>query len=55
MQNRHNATQRRFRLDVLQIQDNQVVGGNTYDIDFNKIRLVKPGSRWTYQDLGVAA
>ncbi|MCP3692624.1 MAG: hypothetical protein GY917_10560, partial [Planctomycetaceae bacterium] len=54
-ENRHNATQRRFRLDVQQIQDDQVVGGNTYDIDFNKIRLVKRGSRWTYQDLGVAA
>ena len=54
-QKRHNATQRRFRLDVQQIQDNQVVGGNTYDIDFNKIRLVKRGSRWAYHDLGVAA
>ncbi|MFP6872300.1 MAG: tyrosinase family protein [Verrucomicrobiales bacterium] len=53
--NRHNATQRRFRLDVQQLQDDQVVGGNTYDIDFNKIRLVKPGSRWAYHDLGVAA
>jgi peroxiredoxin len=54
-ENRHNVTQRRFHLDVLQIQDDQVVGGNTYNIDFNKIRMVKPGSRWTYQDLGVAA
>jgi len=54
-ENRHNATQRRFQLNVLQIQDDQVVGGNTYNVDFNKIRLVKRGSRWTYQDLGVAA
>ncbi|MCP3694786.1 MAG: hypothetical protein GY917_21490, partial [Planctomycetaceae bacterium] len=40
-ENRHNATQRRFQLNVLQIQNDQVVGGNTYNVDFNKIRLVK--------------
>ncbi|MED5585295.1 MAG: tyrosinase family protein [Verrucomicrobiota bacterium] len=54
-ENRHNATQRRFLLNVLQVQGDQVVGGNTYNVDFEKIRLVKPGSRWTYQDRGVAA
>ncbi|MCP4846522.1 MAG: redoxin domain-containing protein [Verrucomicrobiaceae bacterium] len=54
-ENRHNVNKRRFRLNVLQIQDDQVVGGNTYNVDFEKIRLIKVGSRWTYQDGGVAA
>ena len=54
-ENRHNATQRRFQLNVLQLQNNEIVGGNTYNVDFEKIRLVKTGSRWTYQDRGVAA
>ena len=53
-ENRHNATQRRFQLNVLQLQNNEIVGGNTYNVDFEKIRLVKTGSRWTYQDRGVA-
>jgi len=54
-ENRHNATQRRFQLNVLQLQNNEIVGGNTYNVDFEKIRLVKTGSRWTYQDRGIAA
>ncbi len=49
-----NLRDRRFQLEVQQVQNDEIVGGNTHSIDFNQIRLVKTGSKWAFNDSGEA-